>query len=95
MRMNSDVDVRPILPILRVPTLVLQANGDKDGRVEESRYLAAHIAGARYFEPPSGDHLWYVSHEDEILGEIQEFLTGTRPLPDATGSLRRSCSPTS
>jgi len=83
MRMNSFVDVRPILPILRVPTLVLQANGDKDVRVEEGRYLAAHIPGARYFELPSGDHLWYVSHEDEILGEIQEFLTGTRPLPEA------------
>jgi class 3 adenylate cyclase len=51
--------------------------------VEEGRYLAAHIPGARYFELPSGDHLWYVSHEAEILGEIQEFLTGTRPLPDA------------
>jgi pimeloyl-ACP methyl ester carboxylesterase len=83
MRMNSFVDVRPILPILRVPTLVLQANGDQDVRVEEGRYLAAHIPGARYFELPSGDHLWYVSHEAEILGEIQEFLTGTRPLPDA------------
>jgi class 3 adenylate cyclase len=83
MRMNSFVDVRPILPILRVPALVLQANGDNDVRVEEGRYLAAHIPGARYFELPSGDHIWYVSHEDEIIGEVQEFLTGTRPLPDA------------
>jgi pimeloyl-ACP methyl ester carboxylesterase len=83
MLMNSFVDVRPILPILRVPTLILQANGDNDVRVEEGRYLASHIPDARYFELPSGDHLWYVSHEDEILGEIQEFLTGTRSLPDA------------
>ncbi|MDP9321232.1 MAG: adenylate/guanylate cyclase domain-containing protein [Chloroflexota bacterium] len=83
MRMNSFVDVRQILSIVRVPTLVLQANGDRDVRVEEGRYLAAHIPGARYFELPSGDHLWYVSHEAEIVDEIQEFLTGTRHLPDA------------
>jgi pimeloyl-ACP methyl ester carboxylesterase len=82
MRMNSFVDVRAILPLVRVPTLVLQANGDRDVRVEEGRYLAAHIAGARYVELPSGDHLWYVSHEAEIVGEIQEFLTGARPAPD-------------
>jgi pimeloyl-ACP methyl ester carboxylesterase len=83
MRMNSFVDVRQILPIVRVPTLVIQANGDRDVRVEEGRYLAAHIPDARYFELPSGDHLWYVSHEQEIVGEIQEFLTGARHLPDA------------
>ncbi|HEX6062058.1 MAG TPA: adenylate/guanylate cyclase domain-containing protein [Candidatus Limnocylindria bacterium] len=83
LRMNSFVDVRAILPLVRVPTLVLQANGDRDVRVEEGRYLAAHIPGARYVELPSGDHLWHISHEAAIVGEIQEFLTGVRPLPDS------------
>ena len=83
MRMNSFVDVRAILPLVGVPALVLQANGDRDVRVEEGRYLASHIPGARYVELPSGDHLWYVSHEAEIIGEIQEFLTGARSAPDA------------
>jgi pimeloyl-ACP methyl ester carboxylesterase len=82
MRMNSFVDVRAILPLVRVPTLVLQADGDRDVRVEEGRYLAAHIPGARYVELSSGDHLWHISHETEIVGEIQEFLTGARSLPD-------------
>ena len=83
MRMNSFVDVRAILPLVRVPTLVLQADEDRDVRVEEGRYLAAHIPGARYVEFRSGDHLWYISHETEMLGEIQEFLTGARALPGA------------
>ena len=82
MRMNSYVDVRPILPLVRVPTLVLHARGDNDVRVEEGRYIAAHIPGARYVELPSGDHFFYVSHEAEIVSEIQEFLTGARPVPD-------------
>jgi class 3 adenylate cyclase len=67
---------------VRVPTLVLQADRDRDVRVEEGRYLAAHIPDARYVELPSGDHLWHISHEAEIVGEIQEFLTGARPLPE-------------
>ena len=41
-----------------------------------------YIAGARYVEFPSGDHFFYVSHQDEILAEIQEFLTGVRPPPE-------------
>jgi pimeloyl-ACP methyl ester carboxylesterase len=82
MRMNSYVDVRAILPLVRVPTLVLQAEGDRDVRAEEGRYLAEHIPGARYVELPSGDHLWFVSHEAETVGEIQEFLTGARSVPD-------------
>ena len=83
MRMNSLVDVRAILPLIRVPTLVLQAKDDRDVRVDEGRYLASRIPGARYMELTSGDHLWYVSHEAEIIGEIQEFLTGVRSAPDA------------
>jgi pimeloyl-ACP methyl ester carboxylesterase len=82
MRMNSFVDVRAILPFVRVPTLVLQADEDRDVRVEEGRYLAAHIPGARYVELRSGDHLWQISREAETIGEIQEFLTGARALPD-------------
>lgn len=83
MRMNSFVDVRAILPLIRVPALVLQSQGDHDVRVEEGRYLAAHIPGARYFELQGADHLWYVSHEVEVIGEIREFLTGVRAMPGA------------
>ena len=83
LRMNTYVDVRSVLPHVRVPTLVLQAVGDRDVDVRDGRYLAQHIPGAKYVELPSGDHMWWVSHQDEILGEVQEFLTGTRPGVDA------------
>jgi pimeloyl-ACP methyl ester carboxylesterase len=82
LRMNTYVDVRDVLPSVHVPTLVLQAVGDRNAKVEEGRYLASRIAGARYVELPSGDHSFWASHRDEIVAEIQEFLTGVRPLPE-------------
>ncbi|MGH2490435.1 MAG: adenylate/guanylate cyclase domain-containing protein [Candidatus Limnocylindria bacterium] len=82
LRMNTFVDVRAVLPTIRVPTLVLQAIGDRDVDVRDGRYLADHIASAKYIELPSGDHVWWVSHQEEIIGEIQQFLTGSRPAVD-------------
>jgi len=82
LRMNSHTDVRAVLPSVRVPTLVLQAVGDRDVQAAEGSYIAARITGARYVEFPSGDHLFWASHQDEILAEIQEFMTGVRPLPE-------------
>jgi pimeloyl-ACP methyl ester carboxylesterase/class 3 adenylate cyclase len=80
LRMNTYVDLRAVLPTIRVPTLVLQALDDRDVDARDGRYLAQHIPGAKYVELPSGDHMWWVSHQDEIIGEIQEFLTGARPV---------------
>jgi pimeloyl-ACP methyl ester carboxylesterase len=79
LRMNSYTDVRDLLPSVRVPTLVLHAVGDRDANVAEGRYIASRIAVAQYVEFPSGDHFFWVSHQDEILAEIQAFLTGVRP----------------
>ena len=77
------VDVRAVLPAIRVPTLVLQAVGDRDVNVEDGRYLASHIPGAKYVELPSGDHIFWVSHQDEIVSEVQAFLTGSSSAPEA------------
>ncbi len=82
LRMNTYTDVRDVLPSVRVPTLVLQAIGDRDVQAAEGRYIASRILGVRYVEFPSGDHLFWASHQDEILAEIQEFLTGVRPPPE-------------
>ena len=82
LRMNSHTDVRALLSSVRVPTLVLQAAGDRDVQAAEGQYIASRIPGAHYVEFPSGDHLFWASHQDEILAEIQEFLTGVRPPPD-------------
>lgn len=83
LRMNTFVDVRSILASVRVPTLILHAIGDRDVTLGDARYLASSILGAKYVELPSGDHMWWVSHQDEIIAEIQEFLTGVRPAPEA------------
>jgi class 3 adenylate cyclase len=78
MRMNSQIDVRHILPAIRVPTLVLHRTGDTRVSVEGGRYLAAHIPGARYVELPGIDHVMWAGDVDRPADEIEEFLTGTR-----------------
>jgi len=84
-RMNSEIDVRHVLPAIGVPTLVLHRIGDRDVKVENGRYLAANITGARYVELPGDDHVeTTISDADALLDEIEEFLTGVRhgPEPD-------------
>jgi pimeloyl-ACP methyl ester carboxylesterase len=82
LRMNSYTDVRDVLSSVRVPTLVLQAIGDRDVQAVEGRYIASRIANAKYVEFHSGDHWFWVSHQEDILGEIQELLTGGRSAPE-------------
>jgi len=77
-KMNAEVDVRHVLPTVRVPTLVLHRAGDRCLKVEEGRYVAGLIPGAKYVELPGDDHLPFVGDQDAILGEIEEFLTGVR-----------------
>jgi pimeloyl-ACP methyl ester carboxylesterase len=82
MRMNSEIDARHVLPAIRVPTLVLHRTGDVTVDVEAGRYQAAHIPGARYVELPGVDHLPFVGDAEPILAEIEEFLTGVRPVAE-------------
>jgi class 3 adenylate cyclase len=76
--MNAAIDVRDILPAIHVPTLVLHRSGDLAIEVEQGRYLAQHIPGARLTELSGDDHLWWVGDSESIVNEIQEFLTGER-----------------
>jgi DNA-binding CsgD family transcriptional regulator len=78
-RMNSEIDVRPVLPAVRVPTLILHRRDDARISVEGGRYLAAHIEGARYVEAPGIDHPIFIGETDTLVDEIEEFLTGHRP----------------
>ena len=76
----SETDLRPILAGLRVPTLVLHARDNRFCRVDNGRYLAEHVAGARYVELDTADqHVPWASTAD-FTGEIEEFLTGTRQI---------------
>ena len=79
--MNSQIDVRHVLPTVSAPTLVLHRSGDRDSRVEEGRYLAAHIPGARFVELPGSSHLISID-ADQIVDEVEVFLTGVRRGPD-------------
>jgi pimeloyl-ACP methyl ester carboxylesterase len=84
MRMAFEIDVRDIVGSVRVPTLILHRRGDKICHVENARFLAKHIPGARYLELEGDDHIPWGQNGDEIAAEIQEFLTGAResPAPD-------------
>jgi class 3 adenylate cyclase len=77
-RMNWSIDIRHVLPAISVPTLVIHARGDQALPVENGRYLAQHIAGARYLELDSIDHIPFVADTDEVAGAIEEFVTGSR-----------------
>src|SRR5207249_6104080 len=76
-------DLRGVLPSIRVPTLVLHRGGDRLVRVGHGRYLAEHIPGAKYVELPGEDHVFFVGDTEAMLGEMEEFLTGVRPLPES------------
>jgi pimeloyl-ACP methyl ester carboxylesterase/class 3 adenylate cyclase/DNA-binding CsgD family transcriptional regulator len=79
-RMNGQIDVRDVLPSIRVPTLILHRTGDLSVPVEASRYMAGHIPGAEYVELPGDDHLPFVGDQDAILNHVERFLTGATPI---------------
>ncbi len=82
LRMNTQIDIRAALPAIHVPTLVLHRLGDMDANIEEGRFIARSIPGARFVELRGSDHLPWVGDQDAVLDEIQEFLTGVRPIAD-------------
>src|SRR5215213_1847111 len=77
-RMDALIDVRHVLPTIRVPTLVLHRL-DADYNVEHGRFVAAHIPGARLVELPGVDYFSFVGDSDALIDEIEAFVTGTRP----------------
>jgi class 3 adenylate cyclase len=79
MRMNSQIDIRGVLPTITVPTLVIHRTGDRDANVEEGRWIASRIPGARFLELPGDDHIPWVGDQDVLLDAVEEFLTGSVP----------------
>src|SRR5262245_19960638 len=78
LKMNTQIDVRHVLPTIGVPTLVLHRSGDLDVNIEEGRWLASQIPDARFVELPGDDHMPWAGDQDSLLDEVQEFLTGIR-----------------
>ena len=81
-------DVRGILPLISVPTLVIYRADHVFMRPGHAHYLAEHIAGAKLVELPGRDHLAYVGETEPLLDEIEEFLTGTRGGSDTRAGAR-------
>jgi class 3 adenylate cyclase len=77
-RMNLQIDVRHVLPSIRVPTLSVHRAGDTRVSARAAREMASRIEGAKYVEFPGVDHVWWAGDTDAILDEIEEFLTGSR-----------------
>jgi class 3 adenylate cyclase len=76
------LDIRAVLPAIKVPTLVLHRRGDRLVDVANGRYLAATIPGARYLELPGDDHIYFAGDADALLDEVEEFVTGSRGTHD-------------
>jgi class 3 adenylate cyclase len=74
----GEFDVRDVLPSIRVPTLIMHRRDDSFIKIEHSRFLAAHIPGARYLELEGTDNMFSLGDSEALLGEIEEHLTGVR-----------------
>ena len=74
----AETDIRAVLPLIQVPTLVLHRLNDGEESVEGGRYIAAHIPGARLVELDGGDHFPWVGDELSIIREVEQFLSSTR-----------------
>jgi pimeloyl-ACP methyl ester carboxylesterase/class 3 adenylate cyclase/DNA-binding CsgD family transcriptional regulator len=81
-RLNVEIDIRHVLPSIRVPTLVLHRKDDLTVPVQAGRYMAERIPGARYVELPGIDHLPFVGDQDAVLDEVEQFLTGRPPVAE-------------
>lgn len=73
-RMNLELDVRSVLPTIRVPTLVLNRVDDQDATIEAARYLAEHIPGAALVELPGSDHFMFIGDQEQLFAAIERFI---------------------
>lgn len=90
-RMNAEVDIRHVLPTIRVPTLVIHRRGDRCLRIEEGRFLAERIPGARMVELPGDDHLPFVGEQEAILGAVERFVAELRDAPQRSTRVLATC----
>jgi class 3 adenylate cyclase len=82
LRMNAEIDIRHVLPTIRVPTLILHSAHDRVADLGATRYMAARIPGAKLVELNGTDHIPWGDNSEVIVGEIEEFLTGVRHSPE-------------
>jgi pimeloyl-ACP methyl ester carboxylesterase len=83
LEMNNRIDLRALLPAIRVPTVVLQASDDKMIHPGNGPYLAAHIPGARYVEAPGDDHIFFFGTQHEIVNAVDWLVAHDPPALEA------------
>lgn len=79
-RMNTQVDIIHVLPSIKVPCLILQRTNDIDVKIEEGRFIADRIQGARFLELPGDDHLFWAGDAERVLKEMKTFIHHTNPI---------------
>jgi pimeloyl-ACP methyl ester carboxylesterase/AraC-like DNA-binding protein len=78
-KMNTEVDIIHILESIKVPTLILQRTKDIDVKIEEGKFIAQRIPGAKFVELEGDDHLFWVGDTKEVLNQISEFILKKKP----------------
>lgn len=79
-KMNTQVDIIDILGSIKVPTLIMQRTNDIDVKIEEGRFIAERIEGAKFVEFTGDDHLFWAGNTEEILDEMKGFLSEMKPI---------------
>ncbi|MEM6317581.1 MAG: alpha/beta fold hydrolase [Bacteroidota bacterium] len=86
-QMNTQVDIIDILPSINVPTLMMQRVNDIDVKIEEGRFIAERIKGAKFVEFDGNDHLFWAGNTEEVLAEMMTFLQALQPTERSQGQL--------
>jgi class 3 adenylate cyclase len=81
VRAQYESDVTDVLSAIQTPTLLISRLGNPHLRPEHSRFLASRIRDSRLVELSGDDHIPFSGRSDEILDEVEEFTTGSRPVP--------------
>jgi class 3 adenylate cyclase len=76
----AQTDVRPVLATIQAPTLIVHRSGDTFSPIDQGRYMADHIPGARLVELPGTDHAGWEGDAERGNDAIEEFITGHRPV---------------
>ncbi len=79
-KMNTQVDIIDILSSIKVPTLILQRTDDIDVKIEEGRFIAERIEGAKLVEFEGSDHLFWTGNTQEVLEEMKTFISNMNPI---------------
>lgn len=89
-KMNTESDITTILSAIKVPSLILHRTHDIDVHIEEGKYLANRIPNSKFVELKGNDHCFWVGDSFSVLAEIEEFVTGTRPIRKPKQYLKKS-----